>query len=537
MSGNDGKKTEMISGTSVTTIGKDYTGSFSLGSYTTVTMSGGKITFTANSAGTSGNSYYVKDGITISPSDAKEAVEKIKGSQTVDAAGSTGDIPSYTLDLSAYDTTDTDTLEKFIEAWKGKALKHSYGKCYYEFIDSKDSTSLDKVAKIDNISNLSQHSRTLDLNTLRTNVAGGKTIAEAFANLVMSNNGSSLGYDSYGLKASNVMTDSKVTGIKFSASSATATGNTITVHSAKLRSYTIDFKTWLDNADLEGKSIADYLNEKGFKAYCATDSAQWFNFIFSNGKKDPDKPESGGAGMDIKSIYIELGDDITDVDSLVNTFYTQANAALKKINHFMNVAKDDENGIITLYDSRAHNINNKTYYPDKQEKGAKIADGILDNVVKDWRYMYVEEVIIHHTDHSSDNITVRLPRTTMDQIYGYKEGNYEPEHFNVLTKEMRERLLGWDYVNEKGIIDKGIQYLTDAQTLIGSQINHMEFADANITTMAENTTAAESVIRDSDMAKEYCEFSKASILTQTAQSMLAQSNQNAGRAVELLQGV
>lgn len=88
---------------------------------------------------------------------------------------------------------------------------------------------------------------------------------------------------------------------------------------------------------------------------------------------------------------------------------------------------------------------------------------------------------------------------------------------------------------DKGILDRGIDYLLDAQTTIGAQMNHMDYADSNIVTSHENTTSAESVIRDADMAKTMMEYAKSNLLAQDSQSMLAQANQTPQAVISLLQ--
>ena len=179
---------------------------------------------------------------------------------------------------------------------------------------------------------------------------------------------------------------------------------------------------------------------------------------------------------------------------------------------------------------------NDSRYLDRQEKGAKIADGVLDNVVQDKRYVYVNDLVIHHTDRSSANIHVRIPQTTMDHIFGYKVGSYSLDDYSVLTSEKREKLLGTDGPPKvEGTLDKGLQYLIDANTLIGAQIVHMEHAEANIITDQESTMSAESVIRDADMAKSSLELATAQILSQAGQAMLSQSNQNSSNILSLLQ--
>ena len=85
------------------------------------------------------------------------------------------------------------------------------------------------------------------------------------------------------------------------------------------------------------------------------------------------------------------------------------------------------------------------------------------------------------------------------------------------------------------VIDSAIQKALDQQTTIGSIESRLEYTQANLTTASENVTAAESVIRDADMAKEMTEYTKNNVLMQAAQSMLAQANQSSSNVLSLLQ--
>ena len=85
------------------------------------------------------------------------------------------------------------------------------------------------------------------------------------------------------------------------------------------------------------------------------------------------------------------------------------------------------------------------------------------------------------------------------------------------------------------IIDSAIDYALDQATTLGAYYNELEFTEDNLTSANENMVASESVIRDADMAKEMLSYMKNNILSQAAQSMLAQSNQNAGSVISLLQ--
>ena len=85
------------------------------------------------------------------------------------------------------------------------------------------------------------------------------------------------------------------------------------------------------------------------------------------------------------------------------------------------------------------------------------------------------------------------------------------------------------------VLDGAIESALGEATNVGAYLQRLEYTNANITTMGENVQAAESTIRDADMAKEMSEYTKANVLTQAAQSMLAQANQSSSSVLSLLQ--
>ena len=85
------------------------------------------------------------------------------------------------------------------------------------------------------------------------------------------------------------------------------------------------------------------------------------------------------------------------------------------------------------------------------------------------------------------------------------------------------------------IFDNAIEKVLGQLTTIGALQSRMEYTVRNLTTNEENLTNALSVIRDADMAKEMTNFTKNNILTQAAQAMLAQANQNSSGIFSLLQ--
>ena len=84
-------------------------------------------------------------------------------------------------------------------------------------------------------------------------------------------------------------------------------------------------------------------------------------------------------------------------------------------------------------------------------------------------------------------------------------------------------------------IQDAINKVSSQRSALGALQNRLEHTIANLDNVAENTQAAESRIRDTDMASEMVEYSKNNILAQAGQSMLAQSNQSTQGVLSLLQ--
>ncbi|GAA0318781.1 flagellin [Bacillus carboniphilus] len=84
------------------------------------------------------------------------------------------------------------------------------------------------------------------------------------------------------------------------------------------------------------------------------------------------------------------------------------------------------------------------------------------------------------------------------------------------------------------VIDNAINTVSNERSKLGAYQNRLEHTINNLGTSAENLTAAESRIRDVDMAKEMMAQTKNSILAQAAQAMLAQANQQPQGVLQLL---
>jgi flagellin len=87
-----------------------------------------------------------------------------------------------------------------------------------------------------------------------------------------------------------------------------------------------------------------------------------------------------------------------------------------------------------------------------------------------------------------------------------------------------------------GTLDTALQKVSKQRGDLGAYQNRLEHAIRGIDIGAENLQAAESRVRDTDMASEMVEFTKNQILTQSGTAMLAQANQRGQTVLQLLQG-
>jgi len=101
------------------------------------------------------------------------------------------------------------------------------------------------------------------------------------------------------------------------------------------------------------------------------------------------------------------------------------------------------------------------------------------------------------------------------------------EDMNVLTIDNSEDAMS--------LVDEAARKVVAQRSLFGAYQNRLEHTSNNLGNIVENTTAAESRIRDTDMADEMVKHSMENILRQAGQSMLAQANQTTNGVMSLLQ--
>jgi len=109
--------------------------------------------------------------------------------------------------------------------------------------------------------------------------------------------------------------------------------------------------------------------------------------------------------------------------------------------------------------------------------------------------------------------------------------------------DMRSKALGvadvdiatkWGAATAIETVNNALQKVSHQRSSLGALQNRLEHTIKNLDTAAENLQAAESRIRDVDMAKEVMEFTKNNILQQASQAMLAQANQQPQSVLQLL---
>lgn len=129
-----------------------------------------------------------------------------------------------------------------------------------------------------------------------------------------------------------------------------------------------------------------------------------------------------------------------------------------------------------------------------------------------------DNITFHIGANSGQNIQVELPKISTK--------NLGLTGISIATQETADKAI------EK--FDKAIALISDDRSRLGAVQNRLEHTINNLGATSENLTAAESRIRDTDMAAEMMNFTKQNILMQAAQSMLAQANQQPQGVLQLL---
>ncbi len=144
-----------------------------------------------------------------------------------------------------------------------------------------------------------------------------------------------------------------------------------------------------------------------------------------------------------------------------------------------------------------------------------------------------------------DRIRSATQFNTMDLIDGSftKVGSLEGQGITISIRNMDASTIGVKSLNMSTFstagsamtkIQSAINQVSEQRSYLGALQNRLEHTISNLDNISENTQAAESRLRDTDMAEEMVEYSKNNILAQAGQSMLAQANQSNQGVLSLL---
>lgn len=198
-----------------------------------------------------------------------------------------------------------------------------------------------------------------------------------------------------------------------------------------------------------------------------------------------------------------------------------------------------------------------------------LMNGIRGEMKADILFNPWQDLYLQTNDKSSQHTRIFLPNTTLSILFPAsasrwdivpQSGDYPvdwPKGYDGLSeaeKQAKWRNEVWPYPDRMvnldvdhcvstreranvflGDVDQAIKYLLHANTNLGAQSNRLDYTEDNIVVMQENVTAAESALRDADMAKSAMEYAKYNLLHQASQSMLAQANQTPQGVLSLLQ--
>ncbi|ODN30600.1 flagellin [Fervidobacterium thailandense] len=156
--------------------------------------------------------------------------------------------------------------------------------------------------------------------------------------------------------------------------------------------------------------------------------------------------------------------------------------------------------------------------------GAQPLEQVIDSgVVRAESKNYGERVLVFQIGANEGvNMIAGIDKMTADAL------GITPDAVKVTDQNSAERSIM--------IIDGAIHKVSSARAALGAIQNRLEHTIANLGVAAENLTAAESRIRDADMAKEMMQFTKYQILMQSGMAMLAQSNALPQNVLQLLRG-
>lgn len=278
-----------------------------------------------------------------------------------------------------------------------------------------------------------------------------------------------------------------------------------------------DLKEYQDIDDLAGAisnnrkiSSVDLAYKNGVSA--STDASSKFTLTSTN----ETTTVSGDVTFEVSSNY--TGSSITQTISINDTTAMEVN--------FMLATKTTKDG--TLEYDEATTINNIKAALEAKGYSYTEADGVF--TVKTQATMTINAATV--VDDLNFNLHVGADGTSSNKINVNIEA-MSADGIGISGLKVTSEKNATDAID---IIAQALQQVSRQRSDLGAIQNRLEHTINNLDNVVENTTAAESRIRDTDMAEAMVEYSNLNILAQAGQSMLAQANQSNQGVLSLLQG-
>ena len=248
----------------------------------------------------------------------------------------------------------------------------------------------------------------------------------------------------------------------------------------------------------------DQLKDQGFTMNCATCS-RYYSVKFVSGT-----PSSSSTSGSHHIFNINI-DGVANGDDLVGRILSGAGSTPG--GHYTSLT-DMGAGKLRVYDNRDNSGSLDSYKNNSVTlPGVAISERELPE------FQGVADINIQAGAEKGQFITIKLPAIS-SEILGINNSY-------VLTAPQAQ--------NSIGAFKNALSYVSEERSRMGAYQNRMEHAIRNLDNVVENTTAAESRIRDTDMAKEMVEFTTLNILSQAGTSMISQANQLNSNVLSLLQ--
>lgn len=280
----------------------------------------------------------------------------------------------------------------------------------------------------------------------------------------------------------------------------------------------------IDFSGLTQTNVNDLVG-KGFNSTCCSCSA-YYSIEFVTGT--PNNTKQSG----INYIYQINIDGVTNGTELVNRIIGGTQNGHPQ-GHYTKLTADSGNSAkLWIYDGRSKNSAQNTKPADWDDSKSQWVD---------WEPMMILYGVNPRPDGKFGEGVMREKTATV--ITGYFEvpqnislhiGADAENRMPVELPLISTKSLGIDKLDVRSIqgADEAITAFSDAKTIVskhrsrmGAYQNRLEHTTRNLDNVVENTTSAESQIRDTDMAKEMLSYSMSNILSQVGQSMIAQANQ------------